>query len=210
MQTPYCTANCAAASLAKSCALLSLTGLSKISEDGMRRPAGGIHENSPGSPGRVPCFPLAAFGQIDYDRHVVFDNSLADGSWHYSRSDVVGPSELDRVDGKLPVDGNHYLTPPNALRLKWRSATGGDWDVTLDVRGATVGWNSPARLCECDATPKTLFPPDQSPRIMLSDSDNMALPLFRYLMRRTCRRGEMGAARITVRFVRRNYERHAA
>jgi hypothetical protein len=25
-------------------------------------------------------FPVAAFGQIDYDRHVIFDNSLADGS----------------------------------------------------------------------------------------------------------------------------------
>lgn len=81
------------------------------------------------------CFPFAAFAQIDYDRHVVFDNSLADGSWHYSRSHVVGPSELDLVDGKLPVDGSHYLTPPNALRLNWRSATGGDWNVTLDVRG---------------------------------------------------------------------------
>lgn len=57
------------------------------------------------------------------------------GSWHYSRSDIVGPSELDLVDGKLPVDGSHYLTPPNALRLNWRSATGGDWNDTLDVRG---------------------------------------------------------------------------
>jgi hypothetical protein len=28
------------------------------------------------------CFPLAAFAQFDYDRHVVFDNSLADGSWY--------------------------------------------------------------------------------------------------------------------------------
>ena len=83
------------------------------------------------------CFPFAAFAHIDYDRHVVFDNSLVDGSWHYSRSHVVGPSELDLVDGKLPVDGSHYLTltPPNALRLNWRSATGGDWNVTLDVRG---------------------------------------------------------------------------
>jgi hypothetical protein len=81
------------------------------------------------------CFPFVAFAQVDYDRHVVFDNSLADGSWYYSHSRVVAPSELDQADGKLPVDGNHYLTPPNALRLKWRSATGGDWSVTLDVRG---------------------------------------------------------------------------
>ena len=66
------------------------------------------------------CFPFAPFAQTGYDGHVVFDNSLADGSWHYSGSHVAGPSELDPLDGKLPVDGNHYLTPPNALRLNWR------------------------------------------------------------------------------------------
>ena len=59
--------------------------------------------------------------------------------WHYSRSDVAGPSELDLVDGKLPVEGSHYLTPPNALWLNWRSATGGDWNVTLDARGRYGG-----------------------------------------------------------------------
>lgn len=65
---------------------------------------------------------------------VIFDNSLADCSWYYSRSHVVGPSELDLVNAKLPVDGSHYLTPPNPLWLNWRSATGGDWKATLDVR----------------------------------------------------------------------------
>ncbi len=27
-------------------------------------------------------FPVAAFGQIDYDRHVIFDHSHEDGSWY--------------------------------------------------------------------------------------------------------------------------------
>jgi exo beta-1,2-glucooligosaccharide sophorohydrolase (non-reducing end) len=127
------------------------------------------------------CLPVAAFGQIDYDRHVVFDNSLADGSWYYSKSNVVGPSELDRVDGKLPVDGNHYLTPPNALRLKWRSATGGDWNVTLDVRAryGRVEFAGSALRMWCYA--EEAISAEQSPRIMLSDSDHHgtpAIPLF--------------------------------
>jgi hypothetical protein len=68
-------------------------------------------------------FPFEALGQIDYV-DVIFDNSLADGSWYYIPGHVVGPSELD-LDGKLPVDGRHYLTPPHALRLNWRSARAG-------------------------------------------------------------------------------------
>lgn len=99
------------------------------------------------------CLALwAALAQVDYDRHVVFDNSLANGSWYYSHSHVVAPSELDQADGKIPVDGDHFLTPPNALRLKaWTCGDG------------TPGWNSPARLCECGAMPKTRFPLSRRP-----------------------------------------------
>jgi hypothetical protein len=62
----------------------------------MRHPVGGIHEDSPGLPGRVAVLPSgAALAQVDYDRHVVFDNSLADCSWYYNHSHVVAPSELD-------------------------------------------------------------------------------------------------------------------
>jgi hypothetical protein len=73
-------------------------------------------------------------------------------------SHVVGPRELDLVDGKLPVGGDHYLMPPNALRLKWRPATGGDWNVTLDVRARNGRMEFAGSACECGATPRTLFP----------------------------------------------------
>ncbi len=71
-------------------------------------------------------FPSLCFAQISYDRHVVFDNSLPDRSFYYSRTYLVAPSEFDQVGSKLPVDDAQYFTPPNSLRLKWRSATGGD------------------------------------------------------------------------------------
>jgi len=141
------------------------------------------------------CFPLAAFAQFDYDRHVVFDNSLADGPWYYSHARVVAPSELDQVDGKIPVDGNHYLTPPNALRLKWRSATGGDWSVTLDVRaryGKVQFAGSPLRMwCYAEY------------------AISAEQPAISYSTRRMRRAREMGTTGNTVRLVHRDHERRA-
>ncbi len=128
------------------------------------------------------CFPLAAFAQIDYDRHVVFDNSLPDRSWYYSHTYLIAPSELDQVDGRIPVEQGHYLTAPNALRLKWRSATGGDWSVTLDVRTryGRVEFAGSALRFWCFA--EEAISPEQSPRILLSDSNGHGtpgIPLFK-------------------------------
>jgi hypothetical protein len=112
---------------------------------------------------------------------VVFDNSLADGSWYYSHSHVVPPSELDQADGKIPVDGDHFLTPPNAPRVKWRSATGGVWSVSLDVRGryGRVEFAGSSLRMWCYA--QDAISAEQAPRIALSDSDHHgtpAIPLF--------------------------------
>ena len=52
------------------------------------------------------------------------------------RRDVVAPSELEIVDGKCPVDADRFVSPPNCLRIKWRSASGGDWRMTLKVARA--------------------------------------------------------------------------
>jgi exo beta-1,2-glucooligosaccharide sophorohydrolase (non-reducing end) len=78
--------------------------------------------------------PRACFAQWDYDRHVIFDNSLPDRSYYRSHGSFVSPSELELVDGKLPVEERHCVTPPNCLRLKWRSQRGGDWRLSLDLR----------------------------------------------------------------------------
>jgi len=76
---------------------------------------------------------LVATAQPLYDRHVVFDNSLPDGGYESSNSFVIAPSLLETRDGKFPVDAEHAVSPPNSLRLKWRSAFGGDWRMTLEV-----------------------------------------------------------------------------
>ena len=63
-----------------------------------------------------------------------FDNSLSYRSFYYSEGSFISPSELELVDGKFPTDEIHYISPPNSLRLKWRSQTGGDWLMTLKVK----------------------------------------------------------------------------
>jgi exo beta-1,2-glucooligosaccharide sophorohydrolase (non-reducing end) len=77
-------------------------------------------------------FCLQAQAQFDYDSHVLFDNSLADRSLYHSRGAQTAPSQFELVDNKVPVDSDHWLSPPNGLRLRWRSATGGDWMAGLD------------------------------------------------------------------------------
>ena len=75
--------------------------------------------------------PSAAVAQVDYDLHVAFDNSLSPRAYYYSEGSVVAPSELDLSNGRFPVEEGTCVTPPNCLRLAWRSARGGDWRMTL-------------------------------------------------------------------------------
>ena len=77
--------------------------------------------------------PLGAFAQIDYDRHVIFDNSLPDGGYDASESEIIPPSTLETDHGRFPVETAHFVSPPNALRLKWLSAPGGDWRMVLTI-----------------------------------------------------------------------------
>src|ERR1700680_2709863 len=63
-----------------------------------------------------------------------FENSLSYRSFYYSEGSFVSPSELELVDGKFPTDETHYVSPPNSLRLKWRSQSGGEWLVSLRVK----------------------------------------------------------------------------
>jgi hypothetical protein len=68
-----------------------------------------------------------------YDRHVFFDNSPSDDGFHSSSGWAIGPSTLELVDSTVPVETKHFVSPPNALRLSWTSAPGGDWQATLEL-----------------------------------------------------------------------------
>jgi hypothetical protein len=75
----------------------------------------------------------AAWGSTEYYRHVVFDNSLTSDTYFYSHGLANGSSFLELKDNRLPVETKTFLTPPNALRLRWQSQPGGGWEGEVRV-----------------------------------------------------------------------------
>src|SRR4030095_4221916 len=78
----------------------------------------------------LPAITVLAHGVHDRP----FDNSLSYRSLYYSDGFFIAPSALELVDNKVPTDETHYVSPPNALRLKWNSQFGGDWLLSLKVK----------------------------------------------------------------------------
>lgn len=74
-----------------------------------------------------------AAAQTAYYRHVVFDNSQQRDLYFYSAASAVSPSTLENTDNKLPVDREHFRTPPNGLRIAWQSRPGGAWDAEIHL-----------------------------------------------------------------------------
>ena len=119
----------------------------------------------------------SVIGETFYDRHVVFDNSPADRSYYRSEGTVVAPSALELLDGKFPVDTNHFTSPPNCLRLKWKSAPGGDWHLKLKSvmrygRNVEFDGDSLSFWCFSDSD----LSPEECPRITLQDSSGVGSP----------------------------------
>jgi hypothetical protein len=83
----------------------------------------------------VICCSAAAWGNTEYYRHVVFDNSLTPDSYFYSAGRANGSSFLELKDRRLPVETKTFLTPPNALRLQWQSQSNGGWEAEVRVDG---------------------------------------------------------------------------
>lgn len=69
----------------------------------------------------------------DYYKHTFFDNSIASDVYFYSSGKASAPSTLVLGNGKMLVDTKIFYTPPNALRLEWRSAAKGGWEAQIDV-----------------------------------------------------------------------------
>ena len=76
--------------------------------------------------------PAATHASSDYYRHVIFDNSLTSDTYFYSNGQANGRSFLEQENGRLPVETKVFLTPPNAIRLRWQSAPGGGWTAEVE------------------------------------------------------------------------------
>jgi len=112
----------------------------------------------------------AAVAASVYEQHVVFDNTRGIGWYLWSSGEQVGPSRLDLVKGKLPLETSITHSPPNAIRLSWTSARGGSWWASVeparfwgsltDFRGDAISfW-----VYADDA-----ITPANTPRLMLGD-----------------------------------------
>lgn len=75
----------------------------------------------------------SAFADQNYSQQVFFENSLSPGNYYYSSGTVSGPSSLDLIDGKLPIETTEFISGPNALSLHWKSMPDGGWDVELSL-----------------------------------------------------------------------------
>lgn len=65
--------------------------------------------------------------------HLLFGNSLAGLSLYDSAGSCVPPSRLELVGARAPVDASAWVSPPNCIRLAWRSSPGGDWRLALNA-----------------------------------------------------------------------------
>lgn len=123
----------------------------------------------------------AGSAQVPYDRHVAFDNSVTDENYYYSQGSYVAPSELALIQEKVPVDAARYVSPPNSLRLEWRSRTGGDWQVALQLekhyrRTDFIG-SELSFWCYAESG----LSADQSPLIYLVDANGEGTPARRLI-----------------------------
>lgn len=118
-----------------------------------------------------------------YDEHVLFANAPVPGGFAASEGGVVAPSTLELTDGRVPVATDHFVSPPNALRLHWKSAPGGDWNATVfrlsrNWRSFAMKGDTLAFWCYSD----TVLTELNCPRLYLRDSTragSTSLPLVR-------------------------------
>jgi len=71
--------------------------------------------------------------QGDYYRHVIFDNSLTPDTYYHTQAQTNGQSFVEEQKNRLPVDSEHFRTPPNAIRLTWQSAPNSGWNAQISM-----------------------------------------------------------------------------
>ena len=74
-----------------------------------------------------------ALADTEYYRHEIFDNSLTPDAYFYSSAMANGQSFIEQSNSRLPVETKIFRTPPNALRLQWRSEKDGGWEAEVRV-----------------------------------------------------------------------------
>ena len=118
----------------------------------------------------IPCLASAPY---DYYNHVVFDNSVTHDYYYYSSGRAVFPSTVQLMSGALPVETKIFFSPPDALRLQWRSTPGGSWEAevrAVSIRNLTADFRGDTLYLWC-YSPEAL-PASALPLIQLEDEDH--------------------------------------
>lgn len=132
----------------------------------------------------LSCFVLCASAAAAfYDQHVFFSNALATGPYPHTSTYSIAPSELVTTQGNIEVSSDQFHSPPNALKIQWKSAPGGDWQVRL--RAPNIDWRQFAMIG--DTLSFWIYSEDEidelgAPRIYLIDKDgrgSQSLPLVK-------------------------------
>src|SRR6266849_6336277 len=113
-----------------------------------------------------------AVGDTEYYRHILFDNSLESDVYYYSAGKASSPSTLELDRGKLPVSKTVFYTPPNALRLKWRSVPDGGWEASIraiNFRNRQISFHGDVLYFWCFS--EEGIPAGDLPLIQLSDTN---------------------------------------
>ncbi len=115
--------------------------------------------------------PLSALGESSYYHHVFFDNSQTPDRYYFSSGEAFQPSTLMLDHGKIPVDRQMFFTPPNALRLQWKSAPGGNWDAEIRLdrwRNQEIDFSGDHLILNFFSA--KVIAAGQLPRVQLSDT----------------------------------------
>ncbi len=99
----------------------------------------------------------------NYYSHLVFDNSLTDGAYFYSRATAISPSFVKAIDHRIPVSTDRFFNPPNSLELAWHSRPGGDWTAEIAVEP----WRGRAMVLRGDALTFWCYAEDAIPAAAL-------------------------------------------
>src|SRR5580700_4889069 len=126
-----------------------------------------------------------AKSDTQYYKHIVFDNSLEPDAYYYSSGKASSPSTLELIHGKLPISRDLFYTPPNALRLKWRSARDGGWEAgisAINFRNREINFQGDTLYFWCFS--KEGIPASALPLIEVSDTGgnfSILLPLGKFV-----------------------------
>jgi hypothetical protein len=129
----------------------------------------------------VAVFCTFVKGDTEYYKHVIFDNSLEPDAYYYSAGRASSPSALELVREKLPVSSDIFRTPPNALRLKWRSVPDGGWEAeihAINFRNREINFHGDTLYFWCFS--EASISASVLPRIQISDTGgnfSILLPL---------------------------------